>query len=190
MLTCCNKTSSTLCVATLYKRVATRYNICMNTEENVDYSIVNKLLRTKTEEVSMLTTELETLRVRLMRATEERDLLQRLLQLSGDENATVATEPQVKRQTKEGGTLEDRLEDLLRSHGAPMHISEIHKSLVSSGVDLPGRGDEANIILRLRRDESRFVRTGRGTYALADGKHEHTPPTRHRKKRPKRRTKR
>jgi hypothetical protein len=62
--------------------------------------------------------------------------------------------------------IEDRIEQVLRSSGAPMHIRDIRASLISMGAPLPGKGDEANIILRLRRDSGRFVRTGRGTYGL------------------------
>jgi hypothetical protein len=49
-----------------------------------------------------------------------------------------------------------------------MHIRDIRNALIQKGVPLPGKGDEANIILRLRRDNARFIRTERGTYALVE----------------------
>jgi hypothetical protein len=64
--------------------------------------------------------------------------------------------------------LEQAVEQILRAAGEPLHISKIRETLVSRGIPIPGRGDDANIIVRLRRFEDRFTRTARGTYGLAD----------------------
>jgi hypothetical protein len=64
--------------------------------------------------------------------------------------------------------LEDAVEEILRAAGAPLHISDIRERLVAQGVPIPGRGDYANIIVRLRRFDDRFTRTARGTYGLAE----------------------
>lgn len=62
--------------------------------------------------------------------------------------------------------LESEVERILEASEKPMHISEIRSELVLRGVPIPGRGDDANIIVRLRKDATRFVRTARGTYGL------------------------
>lgn len=62
--------------------------------------------------------------------------------------------------------IETEVEGILEAAGNPLHISEIRSELIQKGVPIPGRGDDANIIVRLRKDPSRFVRTARGTYAL------------------------
>jgi hypothetical protein len=64
--------------------------------------------------------------------------------------------------------LEGAVEKILRAEGKPLHISNIQEALVAQGVPIPGRGDEANIIVRLRRFEDRFTRTARGTYGLTE----------------------
>ena len=64
--------------------------------------------------------------------------------------------------------LEQAVEEILRAAGAPLHISKIRETLIAQGVPIPGRGDDANIIVRLRRSEDRFTRTARGTYGLAE----------------------
>jgi hypothetical protein len=64
--------------------------------------------------------------------------------------------------------LEQSVEAILRAAGKPLHISEIRETLVTRGIPIPGRGDDANIIVRLRRLQDRFTRTARGTYGLAD----------------------
>jgi hypothetical protein len=64
--------------------------------------------------------------------------------------------------------VEDAVEDILRAAGTPLHISEIRDALVAQGVPIPGRGDDANIIVRLRRFQDRFTRTARGTYGLSE----------------------
>jgi len=58
--------------------------------------------------------------------------------------------------------LETEVEAILEASGAPMHISKIRNELVRRGVPIPGRGDDANIIVRLRKGDGRFVRTARG----------------------------
>lgn len=64
--------------------------------------------------------------------------------------------------------LEVAVEEILRVAAEPLHISKIREMLLARGVPLPGRGDEANIIVRLRRLQHRFTRTARGTYGLAE----------------------
>jgi hypothetical protein len=64
--------------------------------------------------------------------------------------------------------LEDAVEEILHAAGAPLHISDIRERLMEQGVPIPGRGDDANIIVRLRRFEGRFTRTARGTYGLSE----------------------
>lgn len=64
--------------------------------------------------------------------------------------------------------LEDAVEEILRASGEPLHISTIREALLTRGVPIPGRGDDANIIVRLRRLRDRFTRTARGTYGLAE----------------------
>jgi hypothetical protein len=64
--------------------------------------------------------------------------------------------------------LEDAVEEILRASGEPLHISKIREALVARGAPIPGRGDDANIIVRLRRSDDRFTRTARGTYGLSE----------------------
>jgi hypothetical protein len=64
--------------------------------------------------------------------------------------------------------LEDQVEEVLRAAGEPMHISAIRDALLARAVPIPGRGDDANIIVRLRRLQDRFTRTARGTYGLTE----------------------
>lgn len=64
--------------------------------------------------------------------------------------------------------LEHAVAEILRAAGEPLHISNIRGALIARGVPIPGRGDEANIIVRLRRFDDRFTRTARGTYGLAE----------------------
>ena len=64
--------------------------------------------------------------------------------------------------------VEEAVEEVLRAAGEPMHISAIRDALLNRRIRIPGRGDDANIIVRLRRREDRFTRTARGTYALSE----------------------
>jgi chromosome segregation ATPase len=64
--------------------------------------------------------------------------------------------------------LEQAVTQILRDAGKPLHIADIRAELIDRQVPIPGRGDDANIIVRLRRLDEQFTRTGRGTYALAE----------------------
>ena len=59
----------------------------------------------------------------------------------------------------------DACEKVVRNAGRPLHIKELHAALLNDGIPIPGRGTEANLLVRLHRSNGRFVRTGRGTFA-------------------------
>jgi hypothetical protein len=81
------------------------------------------------------------------------------------------------------------VEAILAEKGEPMHIGALRDVLIERGIPLPGRGDEANIIVRLRRDDTRFTRTGRGTYGLTAWGLPAVAPTRRKKVRRRRKVK-
>lgn len=55
--------------------------------------------------------------------------------------------------------------DALNRAGRPLHIQELMNTLEQKGVEIPGSGDQANLISYLRRDP-RIVRPARGLYGL------------------------
>jgi hypothetical protein len=122
------------------------------------------------QEIAEIRKNILPLQQQLDAAKEKLDLVQRLIHLSSPQttsspiNINTATTLQ---QTPVLPAIEDRIEEILTAHGKPMHISELRNSLIQMGIPLPGRGDEANIILRLRRADDRFIRTERGVYALS-----------------------
>jgi len=63
--------------------------------------------------------------------------------------------------------LEAAVAEVLRKAGKPLHITDIRQALLDLRVPIPGRGDAANIIVRLRRVDQ-FMRTARGTYGLSE----------------------
>ena len=54
-----------------------------------------------------------------------------------------------------------------RAERKPMHYRELADLILAEGKLIPGRDPAANLISHLGRDD-RFVRTGRGLYALAE----------------------
>lgn len=124
-------------------------------------------------EIAEITSTIVPLQKKLEAAREKYDLVQRLIHLSSPTLVSSygdADIPHSTQQTLIAMGIENHIEDILRSNGKPMHISEIRTSLIQNGIPLPGRGDEANIILRLRRAVNLFVRTDRGIYALKEWK--------------------
>ncbi len=128
------------------------------------------------KEVEEIRAEIAPLENRLGAARERLDLVQRLIRLTERDNNVPRGISDVSKQRSSESVarplpakqdLEVHLEQVLRDAAKPMHISEIRRALVDRAASLPGRGDEANIIVRLRRAPELFTRTGRGMYALA-----------------------
>jgi hypothetical protein len=140
------------------------------------------------EEISELEGQMAPLEHALDGARERLDLIRRLIHLHGPQpdgknGPTASLEPAVARRASPAtDDLEDAVREILESAGEPMHIGAIREALIERDAPLPGRGDEANIIVRLRRDPNLFTRTGRGMYALATwGLPEMQPTARKRK---------
>ena len=136
-------------------------------------------------EIQEITAALTPLQQRLQAARERLDLIQRLMRLEDPSASDVSSPgstsekdppPIVAVRTRPGRDVEDDLEAILLKAGQPMHIRDLRQALIDRGVPLPGRGDEANIILRLSRAKDRFVRTGRGNYGLSKWGIESVPP--------------
>ena len=125
-------------------------------------------------EIAELRRQMLPLEERMAAARERLDLIRRLIGLAEKTNNTAT--PRSPTDSSDGtatsgqraaASLEAHIETVRPDRGEPMHIGDLREALIERGVPLPGRGDEANIIVRLRRDQSRFTRTGRGTYGLA-----------------------
>jgi hypothetical protein len=137
-------------------------------------------------EVEQLRQEMLPIEERLAAAREKLDLIRRLIGLAAN-SPTIGPGRQQRAHDLLASGVEDHIEAVLSEKGAPMHISALRDALIARGAPLPGRGDEANIIVRLRRDEGRFTRTGRGMYGLAAWGLDAVAPTR-RVKAPRRRS--
>lgn len=139
------------------------------------------------KEIEKTRGDIAPLEQRLAAARERLDLIQRLIRLTEGAQAVPRRGSGSRTSVSSGKTapdqagkqdLEAHLEHILSEAGKPMHISRIRQALVDRAIPLPGRGDEANIIIRLRRAPERFTRTGRGTYALATLGLDAVPPAR------------
>lgn len=130
-------------------------------------------------EIAEIASMMAPLQTKLDAAREKLDLVQRLRHLvvgsrksdkpSNPASNGAATSPSLE--------VEGHIEAILEKAGEPLHIGSIRQQLIERGVPLPGRGDEANIILRLRRAPNQFVRTGRGMYGLSRWNLQAVPPS-------------
>lgn len=74
----------------------------------------------------------------------------------------------------------DAVIQILKEKGKALHISEIHSRLLSRGIALPGKGNEANVISRIQKSSGLVVRTGRGMYGLPEFGEREVRPTKKR----------
>jgi hypothetical protein len=63
---------------------------------------------------------------------------------------------------------------VLREHGQPMTIADLHAEFIRRKYLLPGRGTATNLIPHLQASDE-FVRPQRGTYGLAEWENETRP---------------
>jgi len=104
--------------------------------------------------------EISRIQARLKEVEERLSLVDRLIALEGGKED--------REMTMQSDSLLDACTRLMRDKGQPMHVSELHQLLLAQGVPIPGKGTEANLIVRLQRSDGRFIRTGKGTYSLAE----------------------
>jgi hypothetical protein len=98
-------------------------------------------------------------------------LLDRLLVVEGGSEEVALSQDSLTQiapgPTQPTDALLDACESVVRKAGRPLHIKELHAALLNEGIPIPGRGTEANLLVRLHRSNGRFVRTGRGIFAPA-----------------------
>jgi hypothetical protein len=113
------------------------------------------------DSVAKLQGQLETIRQSLTKEQERLNLLEKLRSL--DEPTFV---PETSTPNENAKSLEDAVVSYLAS-GKAMHISRIRARLLKDGIPIPGKGVDANVIARIRRD-SRIARAPgqRGYYVL------------------------
>jgi hypothetical protein len=119
---------------------------------------------------------------RLAEAEREERLLVELAQLRGwsdDEEGPLAAGPPVD--ARANGTGETRRRtpspmrtalltaviDILNERGEPSYIGDLMAALQERSVEIPGSGQQANVIAHISRDE-RIVRPKRGFYGLSE----------------------
>lgn len=129
------------------------------------------------EEMEKDKASLAGLQRKIKEAEQRIELLDRLLAMEGDS---------VPVKSEQIGTSPDEFlaacERIMRERGEPMHIRDIHAALIESGIPIPGKGNQANVISRLQRSDGRFIRTGRGMYGLPEFGLPEVRPTRTRKR--------
>ena len=116
-----------------------------------------------TKELERARQELAEMQKRIREGEQRLELVNGLLALEGGATSQIVDTPAAPTVDE----LLDACEKISQEAGRPMHIRELHTALLERGVPLPGRGAEANLIVRLQRSEGRFVRVGRGVYAPA-----------------------
>lgn len=124
-----------------------------------------RIVEAKAQALRALEGELES-------ARREHRLLTELLALRGEtptstevNDADDAATASVDREEVGDDPVSDAAVAYLTEVGQPTHIGEIFTALINRSVEIPGAGDQANVILRLRGD-SRITRTSRGVYGL------------------------
>lgn len=144
----------------------------MNIEEHHETeleSIANRL-RGRIHELEV---EILPLQENLSRLRVQLDFVERALS-AGTKGPT--SPPEVSDSIPSKPNVSDRIFEILRDAGQPLHVTEIRNQYVAKGFTVPGQGTESNLLVYIVRD-SRFTRVSKGTYALTQaGVTTKTPP--------------
>jgi hypothetical protein len=153
----------------------------------LDEKDLSEALDSVRERVRVIEARLSQLEQLAIKARKEEHLLEGLLALrrggTADESISLLARASSSSQDGASAHETDVAEasiGILEAAGRPMHISELKTVLERRGVRIPGKGTQANLIARLRRDE-RIARAARGMYGLtALGVQEYQPKKRRR----------
>ena len=88
-----------------------------------------------------------------------------LRELLESEGHVVAGDP--GREQAPNGSVADAAWRLIKDIGQPVYYKDLAERLRESGVTIPGRDPQANLLSYIARDQ-RFKRIARGTYALTE----------------------
>jgi hypothetical protein len=148
--------------------------------------------------VSAREEELNAVRIRLADAERELRLLAELAEMRGVElpddarPAGAGADPvgngsesrAMSRSPRSKASLLGAVVEILEAQGEPMQIRDLMAAVKERGVPIPGKGQQANLIAHISRDE-RIVRPRRGFYALREwGLAEARPKKRRTRRRP------
>ncbi len=145
------------------------------TSDTLSAEIVRRALENTRYRARQLEEQVAALQKQLSIVQEEETLYERLLLLREGHQTTpdgLATRDQKKAPIARAKVPEsqhpivDAVAAILEEEERPLHIAELMLALEERKVELPGAGQQANVISHLRRD-SRFIRPARGVYALA-----------------------
>lgn len=118
------------------------------------------------EEVARRVEEYEMAQTRLAEARRQLMLLYEMLATVTNSPVSIATEELgMARRIRE--RVQAHAEAILREHGKPMRITDLHAAFVRKGFPLPGRGTPTNIVAHLVASD-RFSRHSRGVYGLVE----------------------
>lgn len=133
----------------------------LNDNDSQYLGVLRDRLDVVTQRSALIRRELEKLKTDLDRLDAERGYLEALLGLTQE----AANDNRVLRLSAVFADA-DKVVELLREVGRPLHFREIAKMLQDRGVVLPGGVDPANTLLAKYFNDPRLFRPSRGTYAL------------------------
>jgi hypothetical protein len=146
----------------------------------VDEKTIKKWLAEIAEAITSNTAELERIRAKIAADKRRETALRALLDAETLSPALAATGPVgIDRHPIERGAME-----VLKVVGKPIHVADLRRELIQRGVPIPGKGNDANVIVYLSRAPE-ISRVGKGLYALREWEMPQVPARRRRSPRRK-----
>lgn len=134
----------------------------------MDTETIRRWIEQSEAELRALTAEEEHLMRRIAQMRQQLNLMYELLATTTGEQAQKHPEADgVSRPVRE--RVVEAVVEILRDHGKPMRIQDIHIEFLRRQLPLPGSGTPANIAAHLV-DRDLFTRPSRGVFGLAEWK--------------------
>lgn len=151
----------TYTIDNMYVRLYTIASMKLEEQHEADLEAVANRLRTRVRE---LEAEILPIQELLARLRIQLDFVERALSAG---TTALAPETQAAEVAPSKPNVSDRIFEILRDAGRPLHITEIKDHYMAKGFTVPGQGNESNLLVYIVRD-ARFARVSKGTYALAE----------------------
>lgn len=132
----------------------------------MDVEMIREWIRVGEADLQRLNAEAERINVQVAQQRQQLTLMYELLATLTNETPDRSLLETGAGQPVRERTVQAAL-DILREHGKPLRIQDLHAEFIRRGVPLPGSGTPTNIASHLV-DRTIFTRPGRGVFGLVE----------------------
>lgn len=147
----------------------------MNKNDNDNFKVaLTQQMERLEDEKAVLEIDIEDMKTQVRILDDQIYHIEALLESESNDDSTL----EVDNASMGKNRYADKVVELIKNRGKPMHYREIYESLRQMGFKLPEGKDPATTLLARYYNDSRLFRPKRGTYAIKQGRNDRSVGTR------------